>query len=42
MNINQALIHQQISAVFGILGDMKALTSQTFTPEQEDIQNTFL
>ena len=42
MNVNKALIHEQISAIIGILGDMKALTSQTFTPEQEDIQNTFL
>ena len=42
MNVNQALLNMQAASIIGILSDMKAMTSQSYSVEQENIQNTFL
>lgn len=35
-------MHQQISAILGILADIKSLNSQSLTEEQESVQHIFL
>ena len=42
MNVNQSLLEEQLSAVIGILADLKALKNEPLTEQLENIKNTLI